>query len=392
MFMSHASNVEAARSVATVQDQRATIAASALAHPRLPAWPTSLGLWVIRAQLPDVLVGLHQAASRRIVMDLCKLFPSVPYWFNFINIPLPWRAAGPEHSKRTSAELDSERTSSGDVHPEFGIGAGPPRDGTGALALQKRAQSALEASLNAGWINCGLVQASLPSSALERGADPVAVGDTRRVSAQPRAHYFGCRRYPTSGACKLQPNSPQGFSCSSYTLAHACPEAVEYASLMCGMPAWTDVSEGEICKEEYRRLAWSSLLFAASHSSYDTSDSAFSPQMDLFIMDSTNVMFPAEHLEWKHGLPTPLSKNSIWTLCMCILLLWHSCMCVRLDPSLSKAQFAFTSWLEMNAVGDAMDRHTCVDELNFIQGHEILFDSRMHISFELQQFIQPAYA
>ncbi|OBZ79677.1 hypothetical protein A0H81_01415 [Grifola frondosa] len=172
----------------------------------------------------------------------------------------------------------------------------------------------------------------------------------------------------------------------------ACPEAVEYASLMCGMPAWTDVSEGEICKEEYRRLAWSSLLFAASHSSYDTSDSAFSPQMDLFIMDSTNVMFPAEHLEWKHGLPTPLSKNSIWTLCMCILLLWHSCMCVRLDPSLSKAQFAFTSWLEMNAVGDAMDRHTCVDELNFIQGHEILFDSRMHISFELQQFIQPAYA
>ncbi|OBZ65209.1 hypothetical protein A0H81_09502 [Grifola frondosa] len=76
---------------------------------------------------------------------------------------------------------------------------------------------------------------------------------------------------------------------SSYTLAHTCPEAVEYAPLMCGMPAWTDVSEGEIRKEECRRLAWSSLMVAASHGSYNTSDSAFSPQMDLFIMDSANT-------------------------------------------------------------------------------------------------------
>ncbi|OBZ65211.1 hypothetical protein A0H81_09499 [Grifola frondosa] len=70
-------------------------------------------------------------------------------------------------------------------------------------------------------------------------------------------------------------------------------------------------------------------------------------------------------------------------------------MRMHLDLSLSdaeKSQFAFTAWLEMDTIEDAMDRHTCGDELNFMQRREVLFDSRMHISFEFQRFIPQAYA
>ncbi|OBZ70893.1 hypothetical protein A0H81_09168 [Grifola frondosa] len=118
-------------------------------------------------------------------------------------------------------------------------------------------------------------------------------------------------------------------------------------------------------------------MIAASHSSHNTSDSAFSQQMDLFIMDSANyaLLFPGEHLEWKEGLPTPPSKDSIWALL----------------SDAEKAQFTVTAWLEMDAIEDAMGRHACGDGQSFMQGREILFSSRMYISFEFQRYIPQVY-
>ncbi|OBZ70894.1 hypothetical protein A0H81_09169 [Grifola frondosa] len=340
---------------------------------------------------PSLTVGLRETASRRIMMDLRKLFHSVPFWFNFINVPRFFGALLDPSTRNTlqpSLILSALAVATFVQSSESGLGL---RGRVRALALQEQAQSALEASLNAGWIDCGLVQASLLIGFFEISAHPLhntertrsalgmldalvrSLGLTALDADDPRVSVFLPHLVPTvpasSPALGIQedqwnlsgPNSPQGCSCSSYTLVHACPEAVEYAPLMCGTSAWTDVSEGEIRKEECRRLAWSSLMIAASHSSYTSSDSAISPQMDLFIMDPANV----------------------------------ACVRMRLDPSLSdaeKAQFAFTAWLEMDAIENAMARHTCSDTQIFLQGREILFNSRMHISFDFQRYIPQAYA
>ncbi|OBZ71009.1 hypothetical protein A0H81_09136 [Grifola frondosa] len=363
---------------------------------------------LIHDSTASLTVGLRQAASRRIVMDLRKLFRSLPYWFSFINVPRFFGALLDPSTRNTlqpSLILTALAVATFIQSSESELGL---RGRMRALALQEQAQSALEASLNAGWIDCGLVQATLLIGFFEISAHPLHNKERARrrrspcfrLSPPPRA-YCACF-IPALGMPEDQwnlfgPDSPQGCSCLSYTMAHACPEAVEYAPLLCWMPAWTDVSESEIRKEECRRLAWSSLMVVASHSSYATSDNAFSPLMDLFIMDPANyaLLFPGEHLEQKEGFPTPPSKDSAWALYMRILLLWHSCVRMRLNPSLNdaeKAQFAVTAWLEMDAIEDAMDRHTCGAKLGFMQGREILFNSRMHVSFEFRRYIPQAYA
>ncbi|OBZ70654.1 hypothetical protein A0H81_09165 [Grifola frondosa] len=294
----------------------------------------------------SLTVGLRQAASRRIMMDLRKLFRSLPYWFSFINVPRFFGALLDPSTRNTlqpSLILSALAMATFFQSSESELGLhGRVR----ALALQEQAQSALEASLNAGWIDCGLVQASMLMGSLK-----LALIRSRARSGSGRL-----------GLVQTEPAAGMQLLVVQYGARMSGGGGICTADVW--MPAWTDVSEGEIRKEECRRLAWSSLMVAASHTSYNTSDSAFSPQMDLFIMDSANyaLLFPGEHLKRKHGLPSPPSKNSIWALFVRIMLLWHSCVRMRSDPSLSdaeKAQFAITAWLEMDAIEDAMDRHTC---------------------------------
>lgn len=72
-----------------------------------------------------------------------------------------------------------------------------------------------------------------------------------------------------------------------------------------------------------------------------------------------------------------LPENSIWALYMRSMLLWHSCVCARQDPSLNdedKARFAVDVWRETDAVEEALGRHTCGIERAFMfQGREYLF-------------------
>ncbi|OBZ70719.1 hypothetical protein A0H81_09501 [Grifola frondosa] len=83
-------------------------------------------------------------------MDLRRLFRSVPYWFSFINVPHLFGALLDRSTRNTlqpSLILSALAVATFIQSSESELGL---RGRVRALALQEQAQSALEASLNAG--------------------------------------------------------------------------------------------------------------------------------------------------------------------------------------------------------------------------------------------------
>lgn len=87
------------------------------------------------------------------------------------------------------------------------------------------------------------------------------------------------------------------------------------------------------------------------------------------------LLFPGESLA--PLAPRPASKDTVWALYIRTALLWHSCIRMRSNMSLSdgeKAQFAVTAWLEIDRIEEALNSHTCGIERAFLfQGREYLF-------------------
>lgn len=73
------------------------------------------------------------------------------------------------------------------------------------------------------------------------------------------------------------------------------------------------------------------------------------------------------------------------------MLLLHSCVCKRGDVQAGdgeRAGFAMQAWLEIDALEDALSRHTCELERDFgFQAREMLFSARMCVSHEFQRYI-----
>ncbi|OSD07202.1 hypothetical protein PYCCODRAFT_1430448 [Trametes coccinea BRFM310] len=191
---------------------------------------------------------------------------------------------------------------------------------------------------------------------------------------------------PPSSAC----------SCMSFTLGHTWPMVHEFAPLWDMTPTWqSQWTESEIRKEECRRLVWSSVMLTAGHSSY----TAASPDLEvqqLFLMDPRNyaLLFPGESLTYVDGAGdlsaiTPPDKDSVWALYIRAMLMWNSCIRMRGDPSLpdsEKANFAMSAWKEIDAIEEALKRHSCGIERSFLfQGRELLFNCRMCIAYEFQR-------
>ena len=90
-----------------------------------------------------------------------------------------------------------------------------------------------------------------------------------------------------------------------------------------------------------------------------------------------------------HG--ASVHPNNVWTLYLRSMLLLHHCVLKRADRSLSdgqRAQFAMQAWVEIDAIEDALNKHTCGLEKSFgFQAREMLFSSRMCISHEFQRYI-----
>jgi hypothetical protein len=288
----------------------------------------------------SIPMSKRQQAANQITRDLRFLFRSSHYCFSFINVP-----------RFLSIYFDTERRAC--MQPsllpaalaiatffqssEAGFGKEGRRK---AMCLRDVAQGALEASLNARWIDEELAQAAWVSTLLcpvvyltvqkllalfevcvhpnyttERCSSGLVMLDTiiRTLSLtfvdmdDPASTRFSPRSVPSvmfasqSSATNLSLNtgvdntrSPylrQGCSCASRSLGQRWAAAHEYTPLWLSSPAWdSSWSEAEIRKEACRRLCWSTLELTAGHTAYVTS--AYRTPSELFVLEPANVCMP----------------------------------------------------------------------------------------------------
>ncbi|KAI0917327.1 hypothetical protein AcW1_007456 [Taiwanofungus camphoratus] len=380
-----------------------------------------------RGHLMPLSPGLREAAIRHIIADFRSFFRHSCYWFAFLNATRIFDCLrGPDSrtSLQPSLVLAALAISTFYQSSEEGQGA-QGRDR--ALKLRDEAQSAFEVSLSTRWIDENLVQASWllaffeisahPLHSSERVRSSIAMldalirylsltnmdADDSRVSMLfqygPYSSTIGPQRRDTSGPHMADGNlfdvqsSQNECPCSIYTLGQSCPGAVELTPMWSGAPGWSsNWSEGEIKKEEYRRLVWSSVILASGYSSYTTAMAGTLP-LDLFILNPANyaLLFPGETLI----RATPRwSKHSVWALYMRTLLVWNNCIRLRSDDALTytdKAQYALAAWKEVDTIEEALARHTCDIERTFMfVNREYLFISRMFLFADIQRYMPQA--
>ncbi len=186
-----------------------------------------------------------------------------------------------------------------------------------------------------------------------------------------------------------------GCECAKYTLKQQWPNVSNIAPLWEATTMWPDdMAEGEIRKEEGRRVVWSSVMLVAAHAGYISADAQLE-QADLYIKDYRNVcpislpfsrsrladavqyalLFPGEVL-CRSGA-VPVSQNNVWNLSLRAMVLWHTSVRHRSNPSISfeeRTQYAMNAWLEADAIENALKNHTCNLEGGTLhQAQEYLF-------------------
>ncbi|KAJ7505151.1 hypothetical protein B0H11DRAFT_1708267 [Mycena galericulata] len=385
-------------------------------------WDSLLSLYLspTSARLESLSADQRDLASRRITSDLRFLFRTSNYWFSFLHAPTFFTNFC-DSSKRQEIQpsliLAALAMSTFWQSSEIGLGQhGRQR----ALIFRDEAQSALEASFNAGWVDDTLAQAAWilamfeicahPNHSSDRSASGMMMldriirnlsltmvdvndphtstfppGKVPAVAPQQTVHPGRDGMHPHQSSLPI--SSDRGCSCLSLTLGEQWMPASEHTPLWTLTPAWnTAWSEAEIRKEACRRLCWSAMTLAAGHSAYSSANRIHG--VSLFISDPANyaLLFSGEAM-----VHSPSAKDTIWALYDRSFLLWHGCIKMRNDtsaPVADKSQFAIKAWLEADAIEEALNRHTCGIERAFIyQGREYIFNTRMCITYEFQRFI-----
>ncbi|KAL1939262.1 hypothetical protein VTO73DRAFT_10065 [Trametes versicolor] len=199
--------------------------------------------------------------------------------------------------------------------------------------------------------------------------------------------------YPACGRC----------GCPSYSLGNHCPSVRMLAPQFAHMPMWPAgegaLGEGELRKEENRRLVWASVVLVTTLGSAKVTAMAGSgwDLQPLWIQDSSNyaLLFPGECLADLGVAGVASSKDSVWALYMRAVLLWNSCLRAQRNatagvpmPEEERGRFAMDAWAEMNTIEIALDRHSCMTATGFsTKTQEVLFNARLCISGELQRYV-----
>ncbi|KAF7985587.1 hypothetical protein HWV62_3877 [Athelia sp. TMB] len=348
----------------------------------------------------------REQAATLITGDLRYLFRTANYWMSFIHVP---RFFSTFFNPLTRDNLQPSLVIIACALSTFWQSSEIGRGKAGrdlALNLRDQAQSALQASLNAGWVDENLaiaawiirtlslttIDADDPNASTFPPRDVPRVINIRQQSPHvPDESEFD--RETSPGSTGSQVFTHEGCDCASLSLGHQWPGAFEHTPLWLSTPAWNENwTEGEFKKETCRRLCWSTVILAAGISSYTTAEQA--DGLELFVTEPSNfaLLFPGEALTPSHN-----SKNSIWALNYRTMLLWNSCVRMRRDSRASdaeKARFGMAAWLEVDDLEAALNGHTCGLERAFLfQGREYLFNlnevtsTRMCISYEFQRFI-----
>ncbi|KAJ7025394.1 hypothetical protein C8F04DRAFT_1046634 [Mycena alexandri] len=388
-------------------------------------WDSLLTLYAAPAtmRLDGLSPSQRNLAIQGVTSDLRFLFRTSNYWFAFLHAPTffnnfydPSRRDKVQPSLIYAALAMSTFWQSSEI--ELG-----QRGRDKALKFREEAQSALDASLSAGWVDETLAQAAWllamfeicanPNHSSERSASAmvtldsiirslsltmVDLNDPHTSTFSPgkvpavvttvgmvyNGHNPGQHNYPYSS---LPISTDRGCSCKAMTLRDQWPEAVEHTPLWAQTPAWNaSWSDAEIRKESCRRLCWSSMILAAAHSGYSSANHLHG--VNLFIGDPSNyaLLFSGEAI-----VHSPSAKDTIWALYDRCFLLWHACIKMRSDSSATvtdKGQFAIKAWLEADAIEEALNKHSCGIERAFIfHGREYIFNTRMCITYEFQRFV-----
>ncbi|KAI0305926.1 hypothetical protein B0F90DRAFT_1694580 [Multifurca ochricompacta] len=384
----------------------------------------------------------RDASVNQVIKDVRFIFRSSSYWFSFLNVPRfynnlmdPTRRSRMQPSLLLSLlAVSTFLQSSERKHPEEGRRM--------AIFLRDEAQGALEASLN---LTITLVSKILsffevcahPHHQVTRihsslnildsmirmlamtyldAGNPVASTFARNavpaVDASSKGYHPSSQHYPSSTSVPLSTQQhlqeqeqeqvavdhairATGCSCDELSLGCQWPEAQRQVPLWVATPAWNrDWSEGEVKKEECRRLCWSALMLVSGHTSYAAAVNWRRP--DLFMVEPSNysILFPGESLllprSQVHSHATS-GKDTVWALYIRAMLLWNACLRIRHDASVSdldKRDFAMGAWMETEAIEKALQQHTCSIERAFMfNGREFLFNTRMCISYEFQRFV-----
>ncbi|KAF7365037.1 Zn(2)-C6 fungal-type domain-containing protein [Mycena venus] len=393
-------------------------------------WDSLLSLYLspTSKRLESFPSSQRSLATQSILSDLRFLFRCSSYWFSFLHIPTFFNNLyDPAKRELFQPSLILAALALGIFWQSSEIGMGQ-RGRERALKFREEAQSALEASLNAGWVDETLAQAAWILALFEISANPKHTsersssamitldsiirslsltlvdlnepststfppGKVPAVTDAPMHMGYGpqSHNYPYSSA--LPVSTDRGCSCNSLTLKEQSPEALEHTPLWAQTPAWNPTwTDAEIRKESIRRLCWSSIILAAGHSSYSSANHAHT--INLFIADPSNhaLLFSGEAMVHSPSVIHPPSpKDTIWALYDRACLLWHACIKMRNDTSVpvtDKGQFAIKAWLEADAIEEALNRHTCGIERAFIfYGRENLFDTRICITYEFRRFV-----
>lgn len=301
--------------------------------------------------VPTLTVDVRNKTSDRIAADLRLVFRTSFHWLSFINIPRFFSALFNPVTRQTiqpSLILAALGIATFLQSSEMELGA---KGREKALSLIDQARASFDASVNSGWIDVGLVQAAwvaiIPPNTMyihlisglqilaffEIQAHPKLSGSRTDSSvatldalvrclslttldvSDPRAAVFVPRAIPivvndTTQTSDLwngdvDPHAdalhalgstgtdvPPGTwrcGCEKYSLGYNWPPSQDLAPQWSDMPMWPkNVSPGELLKEECRRLAWSSVMLAATVSTKSAAGTDWDTQ-HLWIKDPSNV-------------------------------------------------------------------------------------------------------
>ncbi|KAH9886034.1 hypothetical protein C8Q73DRAFT_795551 [Cubamyces lactineus] len=408
----------------------------------------------MKSQTPVMTVDLRNTLAGRITADLRLLFRISLLWFSFLNIPLFFSSLmNPIERRNIQPSLVLATLALSTLLQSSKLERGA-KGMNRALHLLDQAYAAFHASVASGRIDLGLVQAAYVLAAFEMQAHSkgsrertreamimldslirylslttldvenprttiflpnavprVATGTHSAIPLLPACDPLATAVLPfadndevpqiaqaqstaASTAATGVPNVVGLCSCHLYTLGHQWPLARDFAPQFAQMPMWPrDASEGEMYKEECRRVVWASvILVTALHQTKVAASVDASWEAEhLWIKDPANyaLLFPGESLAPPGSLVIASSKDSVWALYIRALLLWHSCLRTRSDPVMSdadRAGYALSAWAEADAIEEALDRHSCMIESGFcVKTREVLFRTRMCVSYEFQR-------
>ncbi|PIL23633.1 transcription factor [Ganoderma sinense ZZ0214-1] len=401
---------------------------------------------------------MRDTTTQIVISDLRFLFQNALHWFAFVNIPRFFaRLWDPYHRQNVQPSLIYSALGLAVFFQSSELEKGV-KGREKALQLVDQARALFDASLSSGWIDIGLVQAAWLLAIFEMQAHPRASTARTRSAfknldsliqslsltmldiADPRTTIFLPGQVPivpstvpmSSSAAPplfdydnvapglappavylrqhgLVPGHSHAYShtpltndsqwqcgCSSYSLGNNWPISVDLAPAWTCTPMWPDnASEGDMQKEECRRLVWSTVMLTASHNTKTTAGTDREPQ-HLWIKDPANyaLLFPGESLVPFGVESIAFSKDSVWALYMRVLFLWHSSLRQRADTSqmdADRAAYAMSAWLELDNVETCLDRHTCGIQSGYMmQMREVLFNTRMVVSNEFKRYIPEA--